>query len=101
MIEILLILFLLLFSNINISSLISSYYYKKNIYKIQSPNENFTKQLEWSDTSYYGHDWEKKNVDKVKNIGRSCFVSGAAVTYDVKQIKFLINIKNEKAFKKK
>ena len=34
MIEILLILFLLLFSNINISSLISSYYYKKNIYKI-------------------------------------------------------------------
>ena len=34
MIEILLILFLLLISNINISSLISTYYYKKNIYKI-------------------------------------------------------------------
>ena len=33
-IEIFLFLFLLLFSNINISSLISSYYYKKNIYKI-------------------------------------------------------------------
>ena len=34
MIEILLILFLLLISNINISSIISRYYYKKNIYKI-------------------------------------------------------------------
>ena len=34
MIVILLILFLLLISNINISSLISTYYYKKNIYKI-------------------------------------------------------------------